>query len=251
VTIDKFKHTVLAAGILSPLLAIALYIVVYGVLTSRSVDPEQDWLFRLSVSTAAMIAPSLGTLLLAFRAYRRQSLLRSGKVGLVIAVLSLGLALKPISDGILRSRQIRNMAMRNVAAPVFDTPDIFGNQQSLADQKGLVVLVNVWATWCAPCRAEMPELDQLYREQKDRGLMIFGLSDESVEVQKKYLQQVPITYPLLTLKGNVPSLYRDIARFPATFLIDRQGRLQPAPNPGQPFIKLQKAIDALLKVGSN
>lgn len=251
VTQNKFKHAVLVSGILSPFFAIALYVVVYNVLTSRSADPEQDWFFRLSVSTVAMTVPFFGTSLLAFRAYRRQSLSRSGKLGLLLAFLSLALAIKPVSDGVLRSKQVRNMAMQNVAAPVFDTPDIFGHRQNLADQKGQVVLVNVWATWCAPCRAEMPRLDQLYREQKCRGLMIFGLSDESVEVQKNFLQQVPVTYPLLTTAGNVPGLYRDIARFPATFLIDRQGRLHPAPGPEQPFSTLQTAVEQLLNVGSD
>lgn len=246
VTQNKFKHAVLVSGILSPFFAIALYIVVYNLLTSRSAHPEQDWLFRLSISTLALTLPFFATSLLAFRAHRRQSLSLSGKLGLLLAFLSLALAIKPVSDGVLRSRQVRNMAMRDVAAPVFDTPDISGHRQNLAGQKGRVVLVNIWATWCAPCRAEMPKLDQLYRKQKDRGLVIFGLSEENVEVQKKFLQQVPVTYPLLTTAGNVPGLYRDIARFPATFLIDRRGRLQPAPGPEQPFSSLQSAVEQLL-----
>lgn len=139
------------------------------------------------------------------------------------------------------------MAMRGVAAPLFETPDIYGKTQRLADHKGEVVLVNIWATWCAPCRAEMPKLDRLYRDRKDQGLMVFGISDEPVAVQQKFLLDVPVTYPLLTLDGGVPSLYRDIARYPAVFLIDRQGRLQPAPAPGQPFESLQAAVDSLIQ----
>jgi len=60
------------------------------------------------------------------------------------------------------------------------------------------------------------------------------------------MQQVPISYPLLTLKGAVPNLYRDIARYPAIFLVDRRGQLQPAPAPDQSFEKLREAVDALL-----
>ena len=56
--------------------------------------------------------------------------------------------------------------------------------------------------------------------------IVFGLSDE--DLQHKFVEQVPVSYPLFTLRGNVPSFYRDIARYPAIFLIDRQGRLQPA-----------------------
>ena len=90
-------------------------------------------------------------------------------------------------------KQTRNMAMHGVPAPFFDTQDIFGKSERLADQEGKVVLINVWATWCAPCRNEMPKLDKLYRERKDKGLVVFGLSDQSVSVQQKYLQKVPVT----------------------------------------------------------
>ena len=142
------------------------------------------------------------------------------------------------------------MAMRGVPAPLFATPDINGNPQRLADQKGKVVLVNVWATWCGPCRAEMPNLDRLYRERQQQGFIIYGISDEDVAVQQKFLQQIPVSYPLLTLQGEVPSMYRDIARYPALFLIDRQGNLQPAPASALSYEKIQSAVDALLESGS-
>ena len=240
------KHRVLVCGILSPAVALVLYALVYGNLTRFSADLEKDWLFRLTLSTLAMTVPFLVTFALAIKDHRRRALSLSGKVGLALATLSLGLAWKPVNDGILRSKQTRNMAMRDVAAPPFDTVDILGNAERLSDQTGKVVLVNIWATWCGPCRNEMPKLDRLYRERKGRRFIVFGLSDEDVRVQKAYLQQVPVSYPLLTLNGKVPSLYRDIARYPAIFLIDRRGRLQPAPSPDQPFDKIEAAVDALL-----
>ena len=240
------KHSVLLCGILSPVAALILYALVYGTLTRFSAGLEKDWLFRLSVSTLAMTIPFLATVVLAMRDRRRGTLTLSGKIGLVLATLSLGLAWSPVSDGLLRSKQTRNMAMHDVAAPLFDTVDILGNTQRLSDHAGKVVLVNIWATWCGPCRNEMPKLDYLYRQQKDKGLVVLGLSSEDVNVQQKYIQQVPVSYPLLTLKGKVPNLYRDIARYPAIFLIDRDGRLQPAPGPDQPFEKIEVAVDTLL-----
>lgn len=240
------KHRVLLCGILSPVLALVLYVLVYGTLTRFSHDLEKDWLFRLSVSTLAMTIPFLFTVALAIRDRRSRALSLSGKIGLVLATLSLGLAWRPISDGILRSKQMRNLAMHDVSAPLFETQDTLGNTQRLADQKGKVVLINIWATWCGPCREEMPKLDQLYRGRKDKGFVVFGLSDEDVSMQQKFLKKVPVSYPLLTQKGNVPSFYRDIARYPAIFLIDRSGRLQPAPGPDQPFENVQAAVDALL-----
>jgi thiol-disulfide isomerase/thioredoxin len=175
----------------------------------------------------------------------------SGKIGFAIAILSLGLAWKPVSDGISRWKQSRNLALHDVPAPPFDTLDLLGKSQRLGEHKGEVVLVNIWATWCGPCRAEMPKLDQLYQQRKRQGFIVFGVSDEAIDVQQKYVEQVPVTYPLLTLRGEVPNIYRDIARYPAIFLIDRQGRLQPAPGPDQPFEEVEGAVDALLSSGSN
>jgi thiol-disulfide isomerase/thioredoxin len=243
------KYRVLISGILSPLAALFLYTLVYVTLTRGSADREKDWLFRLSLSTLTMTVPFLVTLALAIKDRRRHALSLSGKVGLALAILSLGLAWNPVSDGITRSKQSRNLAMRDVAAPPFDTLDLLGTTQRLGDHKGKVVLVNIWATWCGPCRNEMPKLDRLYRERKYQGLIVFGLSDEDVDLQRKYMEQVPVSYPLLTLSGEVPNLYRDIARYPAIFLIDRRGRLQPAPDPDQPFEKIEAAVDALLNSG--
>ena len=126
--------------------------------------------------------------------------------------------------------------------------DVFGVQHRLEDHAGKVVLVNVWATWCPPCKKEMPNLDRLYQERKNQGFIVFGLSTEDVDVQRKFLEEhLSVSYPLLTIHGDVPDLYRTTARYPANFLIDREGRLQPAPSTGQPFEKLEAAVNALLQ----
>ena len=79
-----------------------------------------------------------------------------------------------------------------MAAPQFETKDIAGRVQRLSDQKGKIVLINLWATWCAPCAIEMPKLDHLYKERKERGLVVFGLSAEDAETQEKFLAKVPV-----------------------------------------------------------
>ncbi|MGH9709992.1 MAG: hypothetical protein ACRD37_05565 [Candidatus Acidiferrales bacterium] len=126
------KYSVLVCGILSPPAALLLYSLVYSTLTRRSTNLESDWLFRLSVSTLSMAVPFLVTLALAMKDRGRGALSRSAKIGLTIAILSLGLAWKPVNDGIKRSKQTRNLAMRDVAAPPFDTLDIQGQTQRLA-----------------------------------------------------------------------------------------------------------------------
>lgn len=272
------RYLVLILGLLSPVLGLRLYSLVYTTLTQASSDREKDWLFRLAVSTVAMTIPFFATVLLAWfgwkhREKKEPANSRSAKrrqkrspqhekthttgqrwmvrTGLVVAALSLVLMWKPVSDGISRSKQVRNMAMQGVPAPAFDTLDIDGNRQRLSDHKGQVVIVNIWATWCGPCRAEMPKLDRLYQAHKADGLVVFGISTEDANLQRRFRQLVPVTYPLLTTSGEVPNLYRDIARYPATFLIDRQGRLQPAPGPDQPFEALQAQVDRLLGLGPN
>jgi len=240
------RHRVLLAGILSPAAALLCYELVYEPLTAFSKDLQSDWLFRLSVATPAMLIPFLFTLWLVFKERRRGTFSLSAKIGLVLATLSLSLMAKPMHDGFTRAKQEHNLALRDVPAPVFETLDISGNPMRLADHAGQVVLVNRWATWCVPCRAEMPNLDRLYQTRKDQGLLVVGISDEDIGTQRKFLEEIPVTYPLLTLSGNMPALYRDIARYPAIFLIDRNGRLQPAPPPGQPFEKLEIAVDILL-----
>jgi peroxiredoxin len=243
------RYRVLILGILSPIMAVLLNALANEILIRWSTDPKKDWLFRLSASAVVMVVPFAVTLVFALKDRRRSVFLHSGRIGLAIAILSLGFIAKPVSDAFIRSKQERNRQMHDITAPLFETTDLNGNRQRLADYKGKVVLINIWATWCPPCGAEMPALDRLYQERKDRGFMVLGMSDESIASQKRFLTKVRVSYPLLTLTRDAPSLYRDIVRYPETFLVDRQGRLQPAPDSGEPFEKLEANVDALLDRG--
>lgn len=236
----------LAAGLAAPFGSAALGVLVYRTLTQASADRDADFVLRLSMVGVAMAAPPLAAVFVALRARRKGPLGVSGKVGLLLAVLALGMLVFPIRGIVSRARQARNLALENVAAPAFDTVDLEGRRHRLADHEGDVVLVNIWATWCPPCRREMPDLDELYRSRKDRGFVVFGLSTEDVETQRSFARDVAVSYPLLTIEGEVPETYRTTARYPANFLIDRKGRLQPAPSTEQPFENLVAAVDALL-----
>lgn len=137
-------NRVFVAGVVAPFAAVLIYGLVYSLMTSLSRDVEKDWGFRLFVAAVAMALPSVLTFVLAFRQSRQKKLSMLSRVGFVIAALTLGLVAKPAHDGILRSRQERNMALHDVAAPQFETNDIAGRVQRLSDQKGKIVLINLW-----------------------------------------------------------------------------------------------------------
>ncbi len=241
------SHRTLVSGIISPFLAAGLGLATYRVLTAASVDRDADFVFRLASTAAAMTVPFWITMALAIRDRRKGTVTSGGRVGLVLAFLSLALLWLPLRGAVARSSQARNLALAGVEAPPFDSVDIEGNVHRLADTHGKVVLINIWATWCPPCRAEMPALDRLYQERKDQGFVIFGLSTEDAEVQRKFAADVvSVSYPLLTIAGDVPQIYRSTARYPANFLIDRHGRLQPAPSTERPFEELVARVDELL-----
>jgi peroxiredoxin len=242
----SFRHRVLVAGIFSPVAAALLGALIYTITTRASSDLNHDFVFRLTMVIVGMTVPFFLTLVLAFKDSRNGWNL-SKIIGLGIAILSLCLTLVPLRGLMGRLNQARNVSAQGVSAPVFDTKDVDGKSYRLQDHLGQVVLINAWATWCPPCRKEMPDLNRLYKKRKQEGLIVFGISTEDAELQRKFVnEQIHVTYPLLTINGNVPTMYVDIQRWPALFLIDRQGRLQPVAQAGEPFEKVEAAVDALL-----
>lgn len=110
-------------------------------------------------------------------------------------------------------------------APDFELKDLEGKRVSFKDFKGKVVLLNFWATWCAPCRAEMPSLENLYRSFKGKGLVVIGVSvDNSDNSVRSFVRQKKITFPiLLDSKKEVSFDDYGVIGLPVTFLIDQKG----------------------------
>ncbi|WP_341325453.1 redoxin domain-containing protein [Methylotuvimicrobium sp. KM2] len=81
--------------------------------------------------------------------------------------------------------------------PDYRLPDLNGNERSLSEWRGKITIVNFWATWCPPCREEIPEFVALQQEYQDRGLQFVGIAIETKESVKKYLDFVDINYPML------------------------------------------------------
>jgi peroxiredoxin len=107
----------------------------------------------------------------------------------------------------------------------FTLTDLQGKSWTLKALRGKVVLVNFWATWCQPCRREMPDLDTLYKRFKDQGFVILGISDEEGPKVKELLAELKVSYPILLDPGRkVNELFR-VDGIPKNFVYDRDGKL--------------------------
>jgi thiol-disulfide isomerase/thioredoxin len=112
------------------------------------------------------------------------------------------------------------------AAPDFSLPDIDGQQVSLQQYRGKVVFLNFWATWCIPCREEMPALERLHQTYHAQDLAIVSIDlKESADQVKIFFQKHSLSFPALLDQDG--SVFRDylVAGMPTTYLIDREGTL--------------------------
>ena len=109
-------------------------------------------------------------------------------------------------------------------APDFDTIDMKGNIWSLSKLKGQVVFVNFWATWCAPCREEMPSMQRLYAKlPKDKFKMIALFNNDKPTVVEGFVAKLGITMPILNDESNIIGTKYGLTGLPETFIIDKQG----------------------------
>jgi peroxiredoxin len=114
---------------------------------------------------------------------------------------------------------------RNREKANFTLTDLSGKNWTLKDLRGKVVLLNFWATWCPPCRKEMPDLETLYRRFEPQGFVILGISDEEAAKVKPFIEQQGITYPVLLDPGRKVNELFQIQGIPKTFVYDREGKI--------------------------
>lgn len=112
-------------------------------------------------------------------------------------------------------------------APNFALKASDGKTIEMAKLKGKVVLVNFWATWCGPCRKEMPDFVEAYNQYKPKGLEIIGISldEDGWSVVNPFLKQYKINFPVVIGDGKLARAYGGIEFIPTSFLVDRQGNI--------------------------
>jgi len=108
----------------------------------------------------------------------------------------------------------------------FTLKDMNGARVKVEDFRGKAILLNYWATWCGPCKVEIPIFNELYAQYKDQGLVILGVSvDDDEPTLKEFVKQTPMTYPVLLAAGQEEFLEAagPVYGYPTSFFIDRSG----------------------------
>ena len=112
-------------------------------------------------------------------------------------------------------------------APQFTLTGRSGHQVSLAQFKGQVVMINFWASWCGPCREEMPLLDSIYHSYSKMGFTLIGVNVEpDSQAANDWLKQTPVSFPILYDKESKVSKLYDVEGMPSTVIIDRAGKVR-------------------------
>jgi peroxiredoxin len=119
-------------------------------------------------------------------------------------------------------------AQREAKARDFEVKLLDDETFKLSDYEGQVVLLNIWATWCAPCREETPDLQELYEKYQDQGFMILGVSiDEQGEsVVRPFVEEYDVTYPIVIDDGTIMDKYGPTMGVPTTYVINKEGNLE-------------------------
>ena len=115
----------------------------------------------------------------------------------------------------------------STGAPDFTLPSLGGPNVRLQEQRGRVVMINFWASWCGPCRDEMPQLARLYEKYRGSGFTVLAVNiDEDPHKAAGLAQQLGMRFPVLLDSGKQVSRLYDLSAMPSTVLVDRDGRVR-------------------------
>ncbi|MCC5913707.1 MAG: TlpA family protein disulfide reductase [Balneolaceae bacterium] len=113
-------------------------------------------------------------------------------------------------------------------APDFTLENLDGSDFTLSDHKGKVILLNIWATWCPPCREEIPDFMEIQTEMEDDGVLFVGVATdrEGWEVVRPFAEEFEINYPIMVDTGVVSRKYGPVQGIPMSFIINREGKVE-------------------------
>ena len=179
---------------------------------------------------------------------------------LVAAFLSTGntLAENAPAEAVTEGASEEETEIPFIPAPDFTLPDQYGQEHTLSDYQGKVVFLNFWATWCPPCRAEMPDIQALYEKYKDSedvavlGVAFPGLSGEgTAEEVASFLEENGYTYPVVMAEDVQVAFDYQIQAFPTTFMITRDGDIYGYATGSLPAETMESIIEQTLGYSDN
>jgi peroxiredoxin len=152
-----------------------------------------------------------------------RNLLLAG-VGLLLMGLLLWLAMRPSTPAATTAAPPSNGVEVGLPAPAFNLESLDGGQVALSDHLGEVVVVNFWATWCPPCRAEMPGIEQVYQAHQADGVVVLAINgQEEPALVKSFIDEKGFTFPVLLDSGAEALRAYNARSFPMTVIVDRDG----------------------------
>jgi cytochrome c biogenesis protein CcmG/thiol:disulfide interchange protein DsbE len=137
---------------------------------------------------------------------------------------------------------------KGFAAPDFTLEMLDGREMTLSNLRGQVILVNFWATWCPPCRKEMPAIQEVYDRYRDQGFVVLAvdLGDGDDQV-RRFIEQMELTFPILMDRDRDVSRHYRILSIPTTYFVDRSGVIQDIVIGGpMPRALIESKVTALL-----